>query len=76
MERMRRAEAANAPPVEDSAAASGTTISGGLKSQAASANVTGRRKTVPMSDSFMAARLAPTAAPLTTAVEKKVSCNF
>ena len=70
MERMRRADVAMG-------AASGTEVDNAgtslTQTTALEATTTGgRRKPTPMSDSFMAARLVPMAAPLTINVEQKV----
>lgn len=76
MERMRRAEAANVPPVKNNGGGTeGASVASPLATDVklpATTATDGRRKAVPISDSFMAARLAPTAAPLMAAVEKKV----
>ncbi|VDK35769.1 unnamed protein product [Taenia asiatica] len=71
MERMRRAEAANmhSELVKGGEAEANTSI--------LSATTTVRKgRSTPMFDSFMAARLAPTAAPLNLTVEKKVRRDF
>ncbi len=64
LERMRRAEATYAQPSTSPQNTRNSTE--GVKSPPA------QRKAAPMPDSFMAARLAPTAAPLTAPIEKKV----
>lgn len=68
MERMRRAGAANMH--------SELTARGGAEAGALMLPATGAARkggSTPMFDSFMAARLAPTAAPLNLTVEKKVT---
>ncbi|VDM32681.1 unnamed protein product [Hydatigera taeniaeformis] len=71
MERMRRAEAANLPSelaVESDAKGNVSMLPG--------ATAVRKRKSTPTFDSFMAARLAPKAAPLDITVEKKVRRDF
>lgn len=73
MERMRRAEESGATPsrakLETNVGASASPLETSAKSPVPAG---GKRKAMPMSDSFMAARLAPRAASLTVTVEKKV----
>ncbi|VDO04706.1 unnamed protein product [Rodentolepis nana] len=80
MERVRRAEAANAPPVRNDEEGAGGMSAGSLRPTASKPHVTaytdGRMNVVPTSGSFMASRLAPKAAPLMAAAEKKVRRDF
>ncbi|CDS40267.1 chromosome transmission fidelity protein 18 [Echinococcus multilocularis] len=70
-ERMRRAEAANAPPELVGREADNNT-----SMIPATINTTGKGKPIPVFDSFMSARLAPTAAPLNITAEKKARRDF
>ncbi|KAM7540553.1 hypothetical protein Aperf_G00000027993 [Anoplocephala perfoliata] len=71
MERMRRAEETVALPSRaDPGTDAGVSASSPAASVKSSVLTGGKRKAVPMPDSFMAARLAPRVAPLTVRVEK------
>nr|CDS32843.1 chromosome transmission fidelity protein 18 [Hymenolepis microstoma] len=81
MERVRRAEAANVPPAKNDEEGNGGISAGGLLRPTASkphvtAYTDGRMNVVPTSGSFIASRLAPKAAPLMAAAEKKVRRDF